>query len=183
MRGAWFVIAFSFFASSGAAQARPTASVVAVALADVIPALRKDGDGRIDGAVAFDPRIVRAPRGRAPATWPGSAMPVWTGNVRDSTWAAEVIGTVLRDVNTRSDVAWVTCGPAPAVRACNTTEFPLVAAASEPWIAGDHAQFLMFVRYRSSIEAHPHAWFVNTVWLKRVGSSWAVERIYNHGGT
>ncbi|HET7234778.1 MAG TPA: hypothetical protein VFJ16_32490 [Longimicrobium sp.] len=169
--------------SDCAAQAHSSAPVVAAALGEVITGLRKSGDGRLDGPVAFDPRIIRAPRGRAPVSWPDSVMPVWIGNVRDSAWAADMVGAVLREANAGQGVEWVTCGAAPAIRPCDSSEFPLVAAVSEPWTSGGQSQLLVYVRYRSSIDAHPYAWFANIVQLKCVGNRWVVERSYNYAGT
>lgn len=173
--------ALCLFPAISAAQRPDTAGIVAATLARTIAGLRSDGDARLDGELAFDPRVVHAERGRAPAGAPDSVMLVWTGHVRDSTFTPGLVDRVLALAG--GPGAWVTCGTGPDPRPCTAIEFPVVVAVSQPWITGDRAQILVYVRYRSSIDAHPYAWFANVVWLQRVGDRWVAGRMYNFGGT
>jgi hypothetical protein len=164
-----------------AAQRADTAAIVAATLTHTIADLRSGGDARLDGPLAFDPRIVHAERGRAPAGAPDSTMLVWTTQARDSAFTRSVVDQLLARAGGTS--AWVTCGTQPHARPCTAIEFPAVVAVSLPWITGDRAQILEHVWYRSTIEEHPHAWFANVVWLRRVGGRWVVDRMYNFAGT
>jgi hypothetical protein len=164
-----------------AAQRADTAEIVAATLTSTVAGLRSDGDARLNGQFAFDPRIVHAERGRAPAGAPDSVMLVWTTQARDSTFTRGSVDQML--ARGGGTDAWVTCGTEAGARRCTTIEFPLVVAVSLPWITGDRAQILVHVWYRSSFEEHPDAWFANVVWLHRVGNRWVADRMYNFGGT
>lgn len=164
-----------------AAQRADTAEIVAATLTRTIAGLRSDGDARLDGPFAFDPRIVHAERGQAPAGAPDSVMLVWTSQVRDSAFTRGFADRVVARMG--GTAAWGTCGTEPGARPCTATEFPVVAAVSQPWITGDRAQILVYAWYRSSFEEHPDAWFANVVWLHRVGDRWVADRMYNFAGT
>jgi len=165
-----------------AAQRADSAAIVAAALTRTIADLRSDGsDARIDGQLAFDPRIVHAEHGRAPVGAPDSTMLVWTTQARDSAFPRPFVDRVLALAG--GPAPWVACGTPPDARPCTAIEFPAVVAVSLPWITGDRAQILEHVWYRSTIDAHPHAWFANVVWLRRDGERWVVDRIYNFAGT
>lgn len=170
--------------SVGAAQGDASRSILTVALSEVSAGLRSSYDAQIDGPIAFDPRIVRAPQTRAPMGWPDSVMPDWVGNVRDSALAPGTVDAVLHDLNgPQRSVEWTLCGTTPESRQCTSIYYPAVVAVSEPWINGNAAQMLIYVRYRSSIDAHPHAWFASVVHLDFVDGRWKAGKWYNRGGT
>lgn len=169
-----------------AAQSRLSEQVIVATLAGTLEGLRGTSDARISGVVAFDPRIVRAPLDQAPRNWPDSVSPSWVGDVRDSTLTRDVALTMLRGADLASGngrVRWVPCGSGFAAQRCGLANFPAVVAVSEPWIEGDVAQIIVYVRYRSTIEVHPWAYFANLTRLERADGRWRVTRWRNLAGT
>jgi len=108
----------------------------------------------------------------------------WIGDVRDSAFAPQTVVSVLGEANGFQEdrARWVSCG-APAYKRCSVTEFPAVVALSEPWIDGDGAQVLVYVWYRSTIDAHPHAWFASVAHLQLVDGEWTATKWNNLAGT
>lgn len=171
-------VALCLLRGNAAAQQSDVAPVVGAALVRTVADL---SDGRLGGTLAFDPRIVRPARERAQGLQADSVVPVWAGNRRDSVFTASTVEMIFREA--ASAGSWVTCAPESATCPCTSRAFPLVAAVSEPWIEGDRAQLIVFVMYRSSIQAHPHAWFANLVQLRRMAGRWTVQRVFNQAGT
>lgn len=177
-------LAFCWFGSThAAAQRPPTHAVLAATLSAVDSALRVAGDTRVQGPIAFDPRVLRAPRGRAPAQWTDSLSLTWAGFAWDSVRPpAEVAALVQAANGTRGPGRWVTCGTSCAPP-CHTGALPAVVAASEPWISGDQAQVLVVVAYRSSSTFHPHAWMANLLRFREVNGEWVVAQWHNWAST
>lgn len=169
-----------------AAQRDTPRAVISAVLSEVSAGLREDSDALVDGPIAFDPRIVRAPRGPAPAGWPDSVALKWVGDVRDSAFDSHEVMSLLADADGArvGPVRWLPCSPEsrPGSRRCSLKAFPAVVAVSEPWIYGDVAQVLVYAWYRSSTHAHPNAFFATLVRLRRADGRWTAERWYNQAG-
>lgn len=162
----------------------PSQAVIAAALSAVDSSLRLASDARVQGPIGFDPRILRAPRRRAPAHWADSVALTWTGFAWDSVRPPAQLAALLQAANgTCGPVRWLACGTAAGTPPCHTGAFPAVVSVSEPWVSGDHAQVLFAVAYRSSSPLHPHAWMANLLRLRRVDGEWVVARWHNRAGT
>jgi len=157
---------------------------LATILSDLLAVDRVMPEVRGDGPWAFDPRPVRVSRGRAPEGWPDSVAPRWLGDVRDAQRSRADVARLLAELNGGTDPPnWAACGGGGASPACDLATYPAVVAASEPWVQGDRAQLLIYVRDRPRFSVDPTAWYANVVFLERAEGVWRVVRVYNVAGS
>lgn len=167
-------------ASDCLAQRDNSVAVVSAALVSVYDMLRTNRDAVIQGPIAFDPRVLRTDRGRAPRTWPDSVALKWVGDVSDSVFSPQRVRTMLDSANlhARSPNHWVPCGLSPGAGQCAQREFSAIITVSEPWICNDVAQVLASIRYRSTDKLHPSAWQASVIRLTRKDGRWIAGEWY-----
>jgi len=137
-----------------------------------------------DGPWAFDPRVIRVSWGRAPQGWPDSVSLRWIGDVRDSRVAPEKLSALLTELNgaRENPPNWLVCGTGGDARACSLAAFPSVVAASEPWIQGDRAQVVVYVKHRPEFDFGSNVWYANVIHLRRADGVWRPAASYNLAG-
>ena len=152
-------------------------------LSDLLATDRVMREVRGHGAWAFDPRPVRVSRGPVPAGWPDSIAPRWGGDVRDPARSPTDVSRLLAELNGGADPPnWAACGVGGAP-ACDLAAWPAVVAASDPWIRGDRAELLLYVRHRPRFSVDPGAWYADVVCLERKEGVWRVVATYNVAGS
>lgn len=167
-------------ASDCQAQRDNSTAVISATLASVYEMLGTSRDAVIQGPIAFDPRVLRTGRGRAPRNWPDSVVLKWVGDVSDSVFSHQRVRTMLDSANlhARSPIHWVPCGLSAGAGQCAPREFAAVVSVSEPWICNDVAQVIASIRYRSTDELHPSAWQASVIRLTRKDGRWIAGAWY-----
>jgi hypothetical protein len=164
----------------------PERAIVSATLSGVLHGLRAADDARIEGPIAFDPEVVRAEWGPAHRRWPDSLMLIWGGDVREPFPHSADVLSLLADGDPSLQAGvdrLVPCGRSTGLKPCSLDAFPAVVAVSKPWICGNTAQVLVFVRYRSKIDLHPYAWYASVARLELQNGVWTVTRTHNQAGT